>query len=274
LTPMQDRNVLITGACRGIGKRLAMGFAQAGARVGLLARSQAELDLAKLEIEQAGGNALRFRADVRDLEQVQAAVDRMRVVFGGLDVLIASAGVQGPIGPLLSTGAKAWKETIEVNLLGAVNACRAALPPMIEKRSGKVILVACGGASHSRPNFSAYAASKAAVVRFAECLADEVRDHNVQVNSIAPGRAYTHMTDEILHAGEERAGRREIEEAEQVRVTGGIVPERQIQLALFLASERSNHISGRLIHVNDDWHRLEQNNMKPELYTLRRVQRI
>src|ERR1051326_7579796 len=107
-----------------------MGFARAGARVALLARSQAELDLAKLEIEQAGGNALRLRADVRDLEQLQASVDRMKVVFGGLDILIAAAAVQGPIGPLLSTKQKAWNETIEINLMGTVNACRVALPPM------------------------------------------------------------------------------------------------------------------------------------------------
>src|SRR6185295_6376258 len=201
-------NVLVTGAGRGIGKRLAMGFAQAGARVGLLARSQAELDLAKLEIEHAGGNALRIRADVRDVEQMMAAADRMRVVFGGLDILIAAAGIQGPIGPLLTTKAKAWSETIDINLTGAVNSCRAVLPAMIERRSGKIILIAGGGSSKSRPNFSAYAASKAALVRVAECLADEVRDHNVQVNAISPGGAYTHMTDEILHAGEERAGTR------------------------------------------------------------------
>jgi NAD(P)-dependent dehydrogenase (short-subunit alcohol dehydrogenase family) len=274
LTTIRDKSVLITGAGRGIGKRLALGFAEAGARVGLLARSQAELDLAKLEIEQAGGNALRLRADVRDLEQLHAAVDRMRVVFGGLDVLIASAAVQGPIGPLLSTKPKAWSETIEINLIGVVNSCRAALPPMIDKRSGKIILIVGGGSGHSRPNFGAYAASKAAVVRFAECLAVEVSDHNVQVNSISPGNVYSHMTDEVLHAGEDKAGRREIEDAEQVRITGGIPPEKQLQLALFLASERSNHISGKLIHVNDDWKRFERENMKPELYTLRRVQKI
>lgn len=272
--PVTGKNVLITGAGRGIGKRLAIGFALAGARVGLLARSQAELDLAKLEIEQAGGNALRLRADVRDLEQLQAAVDRMRAAFGGVDTLIAAAGIQGPIGPFPTTRAKAWNETIETNLIGSVNACRAALPPMTERRRGKIILIVGGGSGHARPNFSAYAASKAALVRFAECLAEEVRDDNVQVNCMSPGGAYTHMTDEILHAGEERAGRREIDEAEQVRVTGGIAPDKQIQLALFLASERSNHVSGKLIHVNDDWKRFEQENMKPELFTLRRVQKI
>ena len=271
---IKEKSVLITGAGRGIGKRLAMGFAQAGARVGLLARSQAELDLAKLEIEQAGGNALRLRADVCDLEQVVAAVDRMRAVFGGLDVVIAAAGVPGPIGPLLTTKAKSWAEAIQTNLVGVEHTCRAALPPMIEKRSGKIILIAGGGASVSRPNFTAYAASKAAVVRFGECLADEVLDHNVQVNSMIPGGSYTYMTDEILHAGEEKAGRKEIEDAQQIRLTGGESPERQTQLALFLASERSNHITGKLIHVNDDWKRLENDNMRPELYTLRRVQKI
>lgn len=271
---LPEKSVLITGAGRGIGKRLAIGFAEAGARVALLARSQAELDLAKLEIEQAGGNALRLRADVRDLEQMSTAVDRVRTVFGSLDILIAAAGVTGPIGSLLSVKSKAWNETIDINLVGVVNSCRAVLPPMVEKRSGKIIVIAGSGATTSRPNFSAYAASKAAVVRFAECLADEVRDHNVQVNCIMPGAAHSNMTDEILHAGEERAGAREIEEAEHVRLTGGVPPEKQTQLALFLASESSNHISGKLIHVNDDWKRFERDNMKPELYTLRRVQKL
>jgi NAD(P)-dependent dehydrogenase (short-subunit alcohol dehydrogenase family) len=274
LASIKDKSVLITGAGRGIGKRLAMGFAQAGARVGLLSRSQAELDLAKLEIEQAGGNALRIRADVRDLEQMLAAVERVRVVFGGLDVLIGAAGVQGPIGPLLTTDPKAWNESIEINLMGTANACRAALPPMIEKRSGKIILLGGGGSGYTRPNFTAYAAAKTAVVRLVECLADEVRDHNVQVNCMAPGASYSNMTDEVLHAGEALAGHKEIDDAEKVRVTGGVAPEKQVLLAMFLASDRSNHISGRLFHVNDDWKRFEQENIKPELYTLRRVQRI
>ena len=271
---VHEKSVLIAGAGRGIGKRLAMGFAQAGARVGLLARSQPELDLAKLEIEQAGGNALRIRADVRDLEQMCAAVDRVHAVFGALDVLIVAAGVQGPVGPLLTTKAKVWNEAVEINLIGAANACRAALPGMIHKRTGKIILISGGGSASSRPNFTAYAAAKAGLVRFAECLADEVRDDNVQVNCMAPGASYTHMTDEVLHAGESKAGPREVEEAERTRITGGVAPEKQVQLALFLASERSNHISGKLIHVNDDWKRFESQNMKPELYTLRRVQKI
>jgi NAD(P)-dependent dehydrogenase (short-subunit alcohol dehydrogenase family) len=270
---LKDKGVLITGGGRGIGKRLAIGFAAAGARVGLLARSQPELDLAKLEIEHAGGAALRIRADVRDFEQMSAAVDRMRAVFGGVHVLIAAAGVQGPIAPLAEVKPKQFAETLEINVLGVMHACRAVLPQMIERRSGKIIILSGGGAATPRPSFSAYAASKAAVVRLAETLAEEVRDQNVQVNCIAPGGSYTSMTDEIIHAGH-RAGRKEIEDAEHVRLTGGVSPEKQLQLAMFLASDRSNHVSGKLIHVNDDWKRLEKANMNPELYTLRRVSKL
>ena len=135
-------------------------------------------------------------------------------------------------------------------------------------------LIIGGGSAYSRPYFTAYAASKSAVVRFGECLADEVREHNVQVNTIAPGGAYTTMTDEILRAGEDRAGRKEIEDAEKVRITGGVAPEKQTQLAIFLASQKSNHISGKLIHVNDDWKRMRDSNMHPEAYTLRRVLKV
>ena len=267
---LKDNAVLVTGAGRGIGKRIAMGFAQAGARVGLLARSQAELDLAKLEIEHAGGNALRIRADVRDFEQLAAAADRMRAVFGSLDVLVAAAAIQGPIGPLAEVKPRQWAETIEINLIGVMHACRAVLPQMMERRSGKIVVLSGGGSANSRPLFSAYAASKTGVVRLVETVAEEVRDYNIQINAMAPGATYSHMTDEIIHAGA-RAGAKEIEDAEYVRLTGGAPADKQIQLALFLASERSNHISGKLIHIHDDWKKLERENMNPEAYTLRRV---
>jgi 3-oxoacyl-[acyl-carrier protein] reductase len=238
-----------------------------------MARSKAELDLTKLEIEHNGGAAMRLRADVRDHEQVDAAVDRMCAQFGGVHVLICAAGVHGPIGPLAGCKPKAWAEAIEINLIGAMNCCHAVLPRMIERRSGKIIVLTGGGAAYPRPNFTAYAASKAGVVRFVESLAEEVAEHNVQVNCLGPGGAYTHMTDEILAAGE-RAGQKEIENARKVRLTGGVPAEKQISLALFLASPKSNHISGKFIHVEDDWKKLEHANMKPEAYTLRRLAKL
>lgn len=269
---LTNAGVLVTGAGRGIGKRLAIGFATAGNRVGLLARSKAELDLAHLEIEHAGGNALRIRADVTDFEQVNAAVDRMRVHYGEVHVLVCAAAVPGPIGLFVEQSPKAWAETIQTNLLGVMNACKAVLPHMIERRSGKIIVLSGPGAASSRPGFSAYAASKAGVVRLVETIAEEVRDHNIQINCMGPGGTYTHMTDEILRAGD-RAGWKETEDALEVRRTGGVAPEKQIQLALFLASEQSNHISGKLIHVTDDWKKLRSDSIHPDIYTLRRVQK-
>jgi NAD(P)-dependent dehydrogenase (short-subunit alcohol dehydrogenase family) len=273
MRPLEDKTVLITGAGRGIGKRLAIGFAQAGARVALLARSKAEIDLAHLEIEHAGGSALRLRADVCDYEQVHAAVERTRSHYGDLHVVICAAGIQGPIGPLAETQPRAWAEVIETNLFGVMHVCRAALPYLAEKRSGKIIALSGGGGMNARPCFSAYAASKAALVRFVETIAEEVRNDNVQVNCMSPGGTYTSMTDDILRAGD-RAGWKERDDAQQVRLTGGVLPEKQIQLALFLASERSNHVSGKLIHVNDDWRRLETGHIHPEIFTLRRVQKV
>jgi 3-oxoacyl-[acyl-carrier protein] reductase len=197
----------------------------------------------------------------------------MREHSDHLDVLVCAAAIQGPIGPLADASPAAWAETMQTNLLGVMYACHAVLPYMIEQRSGKIIVLSGGGAASPRPYFSAYASSKAALVRFVESVAEEVRDHNIQVNCMAPGGTYTHMTDEILRAGD-LAGWKDAEDARQVRLTGGVSPDKQIALAQFLASERSNHISGKLIHVNDDWKRLENTNVHPEIYTLRRVQKV
>ncbi|HWF07197.1 MAG TPA: SDR family oxidoreductase [Bryobacteraceae bacterium] len=260
---------LITGAGRGIGKRLAIGFAKAGIRVGLIGRSQGELDVTKLEIEHGGGSAHRFRADVRDFEQVSAAVGRMTDISGEVDVLVANAAILGPIGPFAAHRPRDWKEVFETNVIGVMNACRAVLPQMIQRRSGKILVIADSSSSIPRPNFAPYSASKAAVVRFVESVAEEVRDHNVQINCFSPGGAYTTMTDEILEA-EDRVGSREVEEAEEIRLTGGVPAEKQIQIALFLASERSNHLTGKLIDIADDWKRLERENTRPDAWTLRR----
>ena len=267
----KNKNVLITGGGRGVGKRLALGFARLGARIALLGRSKAEIDLAHIEIEQAGANALRIRADVTDPEQLALAVDRVRVVFGGtVDVLICAAAVTGPLYPFLQTSLKAWAEAIQINLFGVVHSCRAVLPSMIEKRGGKIIVLACQENEAPWPGFSAYYTSKAAVVRFVECLAEEAIEHNVQVNCLDPGPAYTNLTDEIIRA-EKRLEPRVVAEAKETRRTGGVSPDVQLQYAAFLASQLSNHITGKLIQVTDDWNKLKNATLRPDALTLRRA---
>jgi NAD(P)-dependent dehydrogenase (short-subunit alcohol dehydrogenase family) len=271
INEFKGKNVLITGAGRGIGKRLALGFARLGARIALISRSKAELDLAHIEIEQAGGNALRIRADVSDPEQLVLAVDRARVAFRSpIDILICAAVTPGPLGDFLHAPLKSWAEAIQVNLLGVVHSCRAVLPDMVEKRSGKIIILTCESDATPKVNLSAYITSKTAAVRFAEVLAAEVLDHNVQVNCFDPGPAYTSFTDEIISA-EDRLDARIVDMAKETRRTGGVSPEAQLEHVSFLASERSNHITGKLIHVKDNWKQLTHTTLRPDALTLRRV---
>jgi NAD(P)-dependent dehydrogenase (short-subunit alcohol dehydrogenase family) len=267
----RNKSVLVTGAGRGIGKRLALGFARLGAKIALVGRSKAEIDLAHIEIEQAGGNALRIRADVTDPEQLTLAVDRARVVFGKpIDVLICAAAISGPLHSFLNSTLKAWMEVIQINLLGVVHSCRAVLPPMIEKRAGKIIVLTCESDELPKTNMSAYTTSKTAVVRFAESLAAEVMDHNVQINCFDPGAAYTNLTDEIIRA-ENRLEPRVVSAAKETRRTGGVSPELQVEHVAFLAYEQSNHITGKLIHVTDDWKKLKNATLRPDALTLRRI---
>lgn len=269
----RNKNIVVTGAGRGIGKRFALGFARLGAKIGLIGRSKAELDLAHIEIEQAGGNALRIRSDVTDPEQLALAVDRARVVFGGpVDVLICAAAIPGPLMAFLQTPVKAWAEAIQINLMGVVHSCRAVLPSMVERRAGKIIVLACDSDSQPKLNFAAYTTSKSAAVRFVECLAAEVADDNVQVNCFDPGPAYTNLTDEIISA-ESRLEQQVVTAAKETRRTGGTSPDLQLQHMVFLASEQSNHISGKLIHVSDDWKKLKNSTLRPDALTLRRHQK-
>lgn len=270
-TEFRGKSILITGAGRGIGKRLALGFARLGARVGLVGRNKAELDLAHLEIEQAGGSALRIRADVTDMEQMTVAVDRARVAFGSTaDVLICAAGVPGPLEPFLDAPMKDWKEVLQVNLIGVVHACRAVLPSMIERRSGKILALVCEADHAPKLGFSAYAASKVAVVRFIETIAAEMLHHNIQANCFDPGPAYTTLTDEIIGA-EDRLEAAVIRAAKETRRTGGASPEAQLDHAAFLISEQSNHITGKLVHVTDDWKKWSNTSLRADALTLRRV---
>jgi 3-oxoacyl-[acyl-carrier protein] reductase len=121
-------------------------------------------------------------------------------------------------------------------------------------------------------HFSSYATAKTAVVRFVESVAPELAEHNVQINCFDPGPAYTSITDEIIRAGD-RIDPKTAAEAREVRRTGGTSPEEQMKLAEFLASENSNHITGRLIRIDDDWKKLKNSTPRDDAFTLRRVAR-
>lgn len=250
---LQGKSAIITGAGRGIGEAVALAFAREGARLTLAARSAGEIQGVAGRIRALGGVAEAVPTDVSRLDQVERLIETAAQA-GPIDVLINCAGAYGPVGPFSQTDLKAWVQAIEINLLGTVYCCRAVLPHMIPRRQGKIINFSGGGATAPLPRFSAYATSKAAVVRLTETLAEELRGHNIQANAIAPGMVDTRLQDAALAAGDqagELAAR-----LRQLRASGrgGTSPEVAAQLAVFLASDASGGLTGKLIAApHDGW---------------------
>lgn len=270
---LEGRVAVITGAGRGIGRAIALAFAREGAGLVLASRTLSEVKAVAAEIEMLGRKALALRADVSDRLAVKAMADRALDEFGRVDILVNSAATQAPIGSLWENDADEWFRAISVNLGGVFLSCGAVLPAMIRQGGGKIINLSGGGATSPRPHFSAYAASKTAVVRLTETLAEELKPYNIDINAIAPGAVYTEMTKEVLAAGA-AAGEKAVADAVRTREEGR-TPEAAAELAVFLASEESNGLTGRLISaVWDDWRALPfrlDEIMSSDLYTLRRI---
>jgi len=270
---IKDKVAIITGGSRGIGKAVAKAFLQEGARVAIAARSKIEVENSVQDLKQAG-EIIGIATDVSKEVDVKNLVEQTLRHYGSFDILVNAAGVQGPIGPLIEVDIQEWINNIHTNLIGTVLCCKAVLPIMIDKRRGKIINFSGGGATSPRPNFSAYACSKAAIVRFTETLAMEVKYFGIDVNAIAPGAVNTRMIREIVDAGN-KAGEKELTEAIIISQKEGTSPELAAELAVFLASKNSDGLSGRLISaVWDDWQNFDKNisNIKKSsLYTLRRI---
>lgn len=269
---LAGKTAVVTGASRGIGEAIARALAAAGAQVVLLARSQRALCAVADGIEAEGGKALVVPADVADKGSINAAFSSIHCAWGGVDILVNNAGVQGPIGPLHAAEVEQWWQSVEINLKGCFLCSQQVLPHMMERRGGKIINLSGGGAVGPRPFFSAYGASKAAVVRLTETLAAEVSDYRIDVNAIAPGAVNTEMLKERLAAGE-RAGKAEIEADRALLENGGTDPQRPAALAVYLSSSRSDGLSGRLLSaVWDPWEHLDVDSvMASEAFTVRRL---
>ena len=270
---LTNRRALVTGAGRGVGRSIALALAAAGARVGLMARTRSQLEGVAREISDAGSEAAVLQGDVGNENDIRASIQSFVERFGGIDILVNNAGITGPIGPTQEIDGAAWEQALRVNLSGCFLCTRYALMYMIEQRSGKIINLSGGGAVGPRPRFGAYSASKAAVVRFTETVAAEVAEYRIDVNAIAPGAVNTAMLYVVIEAGD--AAGSEAEEALKQQAEGGADPARAAALAVYLASERSDGLSGRLISALwDDWETLDiEAVMASETYAVRRVKK-
>lgn len=266
---LEGKRALVTGGGRGIGKAIALALAREGADVVVASRTIHEIEGTANEIRALGRRALAVKADVSEPGEVHRMGERIAEEFGGVDILINNAGILGPIGPVWENDIGEWIRAVHINLVGTFLCCRTFLPFMMEQRWGRIVNLSGGGAAYPNPRFSAYASSKAAVVRFTETLAEEVKDFNITVNVIAPGLVNTRMQEEILKAGE-KAGRKALEKAMKAKEEG-VSPELAASLVVFLASEEGGKITGKFISaVWDDWRNIFPC-LQEELFTLRRI---
>ena len=258
----------------GLGKAIALTFAKEGSHLVLASRTKSYLEAAKQELEGFDSRVEIFPVDISRPKEVEALIDFTLSKFATIDILVNDAGIHGPLGPMAESDIDKWIYAVEVNLVGTYLCSRAVLPTMIQRRKGKMINLSGGGATSPRPFFSAYSASKTAVVRLTETLAEEVAEFNIQVNTISPGAMNTRLLDEIARAGA-AAGPKAMQEVTKQLQTGGTLMEKPAALALFLASEESDGLTGRVISaVWDDWKTIPQHLpdiMSSDMYTLRRI---
>ena len=276
--PLSGRAALITGANQGLGLAIARAYVEAGADVFLCARDAALLEQARRELATgaaAGQRVLARTADVSREADVRALGEAAIAAFPALQILVNNAGVYGPMGASEEVDWSEWARAIAINLNGSVLMCRAVLPHFKRRRYGKIIQLSGGGATNPLPRLSAYAASKAAVVRFAESLALEVQADGIDVNSVAPGALNTRMMRELLDAGPASVGTAMYERMQRIAEGGGTPLETAASLAVFLASSESDGITGRLLSaVWDPWASLPAHRDElaaSDVYTLRRI---
>jgi len=276
--PLQSKKALITGGAQGLGSEISKKFVLAGANIMICGRDGNSL----LEMQKKLSNFTEpdqiveiFQADISKDAEIDALVEATIQNLGGCDILVNNAGIYGPKGLIEDVSWADWIKTIEINLLGSIKLCRKLISIFRAQSYGKIIQLSGGGATNPLPRLSAYAVSKAGIVRFSETIAEELRGTGIDVNAIAPGALNTRMLDEILSSDPAVVGRDFYEKAVKQKQAGGTSLDLGADLAVYLASPISDGVTGKLISaVWDDWQHfhnylIELNST--DIYTLRRI---
>ncbi len=272
---LRDRNILVTGGSMGIGRAVAEACLRAGASVTICARSDAPLRSALEELKaQYAPRVNAVRADVTSEEQVHDAIAQAEHEFGPLSGVAHAAGIYGSIGPVDVADPAVWMETVRVNLFGSYIVARQACMALKKHGGGRLVFLAGGGAASPFPNYTAYACSKVAVVRFVETLADEMAEDHIEANCIAPGFVVTRLHQQTLEAGA-LAGKDFLERTKAALQGGENVPATVAgECAAFLLSESARGITGKFVAAPYDRYREwpERAELQgSDIFTLRRI---
>ena len=245
---------VVTGSGRGIGRAVALAFAREGAAVAVTARSNHELDSVSEEVHKLGGTCVALRADVTRQGDVDTFFASVHKELGQVDILVNNAGALGPIEHFEDADIDAWQEIFDVNVIGVARCTRAVLGTMVARHSGKIINVGSDAGwsdAWSASNFehTAYAASKAAVIRLTEVLASQVRSLGVNINCVGAW-ADTAMSVEARQRLAQLRGETPMGALEEIPMSKRVDPEENTPLFVFLASSLSDHITGQYIEAN------------------------
>ncbi len=238
---LQDQVAIITGGSRGIGRAVARAFAREGARVAIAAvEDRNELETARREIADLGGDVVATLADVARRGDVDRMVQAVVAKWGSIDVLVNNAGILR-LAPLEQISEERWDETVAVHLKGTFNCTQAVLPFMKQQRKGKIINIAAPSALRGSYGVADYAAAKGGIIAFTRNAANELKSYNIQVNCISP-TANTRMTEALTQFRREQLGVARRERA-------FVAPEAIAPAFIFFASSDSDYVSGQLLEV-------------------------
>lgn len=196
MTDLKNKNALITGAGKGIGKAVAIALAKEGVNLILISRTQNDIDQLAEETSKLGVKTLALSADVSDINSINSAVEKAIAEFKSIDILINSAGIAS-FGKFLELEPEAWERIIQVNLMGTYYVTRAVIPNMIERQSGDIINISSTAGLNGNALTSAYSASKFAVLGLTDSLMQEMRKHNIRVTALTPSTVATDMAKDL-----------------------------------------------------------------------------
>ena len=239
------KSTLVTGGGRGLGRAIAARLAESGARVGVLARTEGEVEASAASLREAGGEARAFVADVLDLASLRRAFARFKDWAGGLDTLVCAAGRLRGIGPLASSDAEEWWLDLETSLRGVPRTIREALPLLKGSSHASISVLVGPGHASNLPFASGYAAAQAGLARLVECLQEELRPERVPVYAVNPGLVPTAL---VLHLLDSPEGRRWLPGFTEAFAEGKeLGPEVVAEMVAWLAEERPAELAGRVV---------------------------
>ncbi len=274
---LKNKNVIITGSTGGLGSALAFKYLNEGANLILIGRTDSKLNILKTKLVQnilLNQFVITIKLDLSNLNSIPKIINKELKKLPKVDILINCAAIQGPIGKSWENSFKDWEKSFNINFYSTMVMTNTILPFMLKNNSGSIINISGGGSTSSRPDFSSYAISKTALVRYTEILSDELSNTKIRVNSISPGVMATNMIKQVIKYKKNIKNKNEVISADKV-LSEGDNKDNAINLCIFLSTKESNGINGKLISALwDPWNEFKKYKSyiaNSDIYTLRRI---